>query len=80
MFLRHEMHTAPAGLLAEPGKYGMMRRKIARCGGARAGAARMAQEIESAAPRGAAGRVRAGALRAEFLKNKGERENGALLQ
>lgn len=27
MFLRHEMHTASAGLLAEPGKYGMMRRK-----------------------------------------------------
>ena len=27
MFLRHEMHTAPAGLLAEPGKYGMMNRK-----------------------------------------------------
>ena len=27
MFLRHEMHTAPAGLLAEPGKYGMMRQK-----------------------------------------------------
>ena len=74
------MHTAPAGLLAEPGKYGMMNRKIARRGGARACAARMAQEIESAAPRGAAGRVRAGALRAEFLKNKGERENGALLQ
>ena len=83
MFLRHEMHTAPAGLLAEPGKYGMMNRKIARRGGARACAARMAQEIENAAPCGAAcaaGRVRAGALRAEFLKNKGERENEALLQ
>jgi len=54
MFLRHEMHTAPAGLLAEPGKYGMMNRKIARRGGARAGAACMAQEIENAAPCGAA--------------------------
>ena len=34
MFLRHEMHTAPAGLLAEPGKYGMMRRKSCGAGGA----------------------------------------------
>lgn len=25
MFLRHEMHTAPAGLLAEPGKYGIIK-------------------------------------------------------
>ena len=55
----------------------------ARRGGARACAARMAQEIENAAPCGAAcaaGRVRAGALCAKFLKNKGERGNGALLQ
>ena len=39
MFLRHEMHTAPAGLLAEPGKYGMMRRKSCGAGGAPTGSA-----------------------------------------